>query len=697
MSNNIYSAVYSGVPVYEMMCRGIAVMRRRADSYMNATQILKVAGIDKGKRTKILEREVLIGEHEKVQGGYGKYQGTWIPFDKSRELAERYSVAGFLAPMFDFDGQQNGEGSSEVVLTKEQHAAVERKKVLQSSPLASTSADAPARSPSARLQSKETPSATTKSPLEPKKTKRTAPAITQVTIQRGQAADPQDTSGERHRSALMAIFLNDDPNHIPELLKSQEIPQDFNTELVIDDQGHTALHWAAALAREQVVELLLKRGAHVLRTNYAGETALMRACMVVNNYEQKTFQHLLSSLERSLLVADNNDRTFLHHIALTSAIEGREEAASYYLHCTVKLLSERKNMQGLLDLQDINGNTALNIAARGGSQRLVEQLMEAGASTQLTNHLGIKPEDYDEEDIESEREAELHNFNRPSYDSGPHTPTRVSSPYNLNSVGRLKTPDIMREPSLENLRSPLVPSKRGREIVSAVQKIVDELDSEFSEELEAKQHEINQIQQSLESTATELKESRARLQQYKLERQRLAEAQRALTNLTEAVDAEKESTGLQNISELKDEDIDQELDVIAHTPSFDPSKPESAEAMNGKADSKDLELSIRKLRARITIYQKNENDLVAELEELQKQSGDKESQCKKLIAACCGVPIEKVDSLLHPLIQAIESDPPDLDLSRVAGFMAKIQNHDDKGDLVLKGSQSADNMNEDSD
>jgi regulatory protein SWI6 len=73
----IYSAVYSGVPVFEMNARGIAVMRRRSDSYLNATQILKVAGIEKGKRTKILEREVLIGEHEKVQGGYGKYQGTW--------------------------------------------------------------------------------------------------------------------------------------------------------------------------------------------------------------------------------------------------------------------------------------------------------------------------------------------------------------------------------------------------------------------------------------------------------------------------------------------------------------------------------------------------------------------------------------------------------------------------------------------
>jgi hypothetical protein len=42
---------------------------------MNATQILKVADFDKPQRTRILEREVQIGEHEKIQGGYGKYQG----------------------------------------------------------------------------------------------------------------------------------------------------------------------------------------------------------------------------------------------------------------------------------------------------------------------------------------------------------------------------------------------------------------------------------------------------------------------------------------------------------------------------------------------------------------------------------------------------------------------------------------------
>jgi transcription factor MBP1 len=53
----------------------VAVMRRRSDSWLNATQILKVAGFDKPQRTRVLEREVQKADHEKVQGGYGKYQG----------------------------------------------------------------------------------------------------------------------------------------------------------------------------------------------------------------------------------------------------------------------------------------------------------------------------------------------------------------------------------------------------------------------------------------------------------------------------------------------------------------------------------------------------------------------------------------------------------------------------------------------
>lgn len=61
--------------MYELKIGADSVMRRRHDDWINATHILKIAGLDKPSRTRILEREVQKGTHEKIQGGYGKYQG----------------------------------------------------------------------------------------------------------------------------------------------------------------------------------------------------------------------------------------------------------------------------------------------------------------------------------------------------------------------------------------------------------------------------------------------------------------------------------------------------------------------------------------------------------------------------------------------------------------------------------------------
>ncbi|KAI5357984.1 Putative transcription regulator HTH, APSES-type DNA-binding domain-containing protein [Septoria linicola] len=133
----IYTAVYSNVSVYEMEISGVAVMRRRSDGWLNATQILKVAGVDKGKRTKVLEKEILTGEHEKVQGGYGKYQGTWISYRRGREFCRQYGVEDILRPLLDYDvaadGSQ-GHGAQETP-TKEQAMAAQRKKFYANSSL----------------------------------------------------------------------------------------------------------------------------------------------------------------------------------------------------------------------------------------------------------------------------------------------------------------------------------------------------------------------------------------------------------------------------------------------------------------------------------------------------------------------------------------------------------------------------------
>ncbi|KAJ4174591.1 transcriptional regulator swi6 [Fusarium falciforme] len=132
----IYSASYSGVDVYEMEVNNIAVMRRRNDSWLNATQILKVAGVDKGKRTKILEKEIQTGEHEKVQGGYGKYQGTWITFDRGVQVCRQYGVEELLRPLLTYDMGQDGgvAGRGDFnTPTKEQAMAAQRKRMYNQS------------------------------------------------------------------------------------------------------------------------------------------------------------------------------------------------------------------------------------------------------------------------------------------------------------------------------------------------------------------------------------------------------------------------------------------------------------------------------------------------------------------------------------------------------------------------------------
>jgi regulatory protein SWI6 len=115
-----------------MEVNGVAVMRRRHDGWLNATQILKVAGVDKGKRTKVLEKEILIGEHEKVQGGYGKYQGTWINYHRGREFCRQYGVEQLLIPLLEYDlGSDGGAGIGQhtETPTKEQAMAAQRKRM----------------------------------------------------------------------------------------------------------------------------------------------------------------------------------------------------------------------------------------------------------------------------------------------------------------------------------------------------------------------------------------------------------------------------------------------------------------------------------------------------------------------------------------------------------------------------------------
>lgn len=88
-------ATYAETDVYECYIRGFEsriVMRRTADDWVNITQVFKIAQFSKTQRTKVLEKESNDMRHEKVQGGYGRFQGTWIPLENAKYMVSKYNI-----------------------------------------------------------------------------------------------------------------------------------------------------------------------------------------------------------------------------------------------------------------------------------------------------------------------------------------------------------------------------------------------------------------------------------------------------------------------------------------------------------------------------------------------------------------------------------------------------------------------------
>ncbi|CAG8522275.1 5321_t:CDS:2 [Acaulospora morrowiae] len=497
----IYSAVYSGVPVYEFLVREVAVMRRRPDSYLNATQILKVAGLEKGKRTKIIEKEVLTGEHEKVQGGYGKYQGTWVPYERGKELAEQYGVLELLRPLLEYKPPKHDipYSSSPYTPTKEQAMAAMRRQAARA-----TNSSSQSTSQASALPSTQPHAVTYGNDIE------------NVIVTPSEVSEPLLTAaemdeGERHRNVLMAIFLNEDPNQIPDLLSNPSSPDEIDYDVVIDNHGHTALHWAAALARLQVMELLLERGANVKQLNYEGESALVRAVLVTNNFEAQNFPSVLDLLRETIPLTDKDNRTVFHHISMTSGTKGHSAAAKYYMDCIQQWVAQnvQGNISSILNIQDKNGDTALNIAARVGNSQLVRQLIEMGASKQIENKIGLKAIDFD--------------------------PTERIEFEDLND-GRLDaSTDYYNQPITSNFVNP---RRKSRDVALGIQKLIDDAETEWIEQLRSKDEKLIETRRQCSITSRQLLEAKNAINFYQKQENELIETEEYIEFLEKVLNAE---------------------------------------------------------------------------------------------------------------------------------------------------------------
>ncbi|KAJ3117231.1 transcriptional regulator swi6 [Phlyctochytrium bullatum] len=282
----VYGAIYSGIPVYEMMCRNIAMMRRRSDSYLNATQILKAAGIEKGRRTKILDKEIVTGLHEKIQGGYGKYQGTWIPYERGVALAKQFEIYELIKPLLEMESVLPGK--QDKTPTKEQHLAALKsagKAELKANQKDGTTARSKAQASAAAADDQGASHGMTRRAKRPLTEKGKESHRGSRSDSPSSASTPSDDDDEDYMSSSNEKNLlphrkkakvHDDSVHTGTIASTKNDSQEERHALlkqlldVQDCNGDTALSIAARMGNRAVVERLLEAGADESIPNLAG-------------------------------------------------------------------------------------------------------------------------------------------------------------------------------------------------------------------------------------------------------------------------------------------------------------------------------------------------------------------------------------------------------------------------------------------
>lgn len=202
----------------------------------------------------------------------------------------------------------------------------------------------------------------------------------------------QDAIDRQHlvfADALLDYFMlsaTDQPHVHP--MPPPTFPDTFEIDRPIDDQQHTALHWAAAMGDIGVVRTCLDRGANPGARNKRGETPLIHAVFFTNSYEQEVIGKLVNLLLNTIRDTDNFGATVLHHIVMSTNTHSRRKSARYYLDVVLNKLAEicqPRDFASFLNAQDGHGDTALHVAARHNAKKCIRALQGRGVRGDIPN------------------------------------------------------------------------------------------------------------------------------------------------------------------------------------------------------------------------------------------------------------------------------------------------------------------------
>lgn len=667
--SQIHAATYGGEKFIQLTLKlsqleAIHILRRVQDSYVNINQMLLVLvelkALNNDQVTKFIQNEILENIQYKNIDGYTPevldikdsnkmLNGIWITFDKAIYLSNKFNIYNivkklFLVNVHDFDELPKFEIKLDIKVSESSDQSGKRK-----------SDDDTKESEPDIFQ--ETKQYQTSNPNYP------------FTLPVTSTQDKDNEIINVIKLSFTEIFKSPDLNS----LTFDDIKQKFSkysrqiTDIALDQDGKTALHFASTLAADNLVSTLIKLGLNSpIRGDNNGESPLICSILVTNSMEKGNFNNMLKWLYPGIWLLNSSNWSILHYLGnVANSNQRKLESSQYYLNKILRFILNdpsqgllSKLVNNLVNLQDDKGNTALHLASENNNRWMIDVLIELKADLNLANKLGIKPLDYE---IVKEI-LNLKKLNQITYDDENLYLIKLLQT-NLqflnkkievghNSILNDDFPIKKFKPQQEDTKDDNSTGK----LFTSIRNLLDDTRKEYESILNNKHEQIQLLNQQLFDTTLlttnnkflnkKIHEKLVQLDNLKLQMSNITEKLEALKNV---LPQETPSDKFENKLRF-DADEPFRIDVIYNKLLQDP-----------EGDLNDIKSQVMDdlpdpilLRARINGYKQLNETIEAELNNLNDYN-NLTNKFKKVVSFCTGVDINEVDELLDGLLEAVES------------------------------------------
>lgn len=719
-TSNVNAVIYSGEKCIQLTVtfkdftphKQVIVLRRVQDSYININQLLEVLvalnHLNPEQASKFIQSEIVDNLQYQNPEGYtaefndltshkNKFiKGVWISFDRAVNLATKFDIYEFSKKIFlidvhDFDelpklvdnnqeayedgnidspsdsreGSEDPDknnGSPTKKRKLEDDGDDNEKRLKENKPLAGSVSYKDYK----QLMSTNSNYPFTLSPISVKEKEKDL--INDIKSKFGQVFKKNETM-HLTKKDILAVFKD--------LISSQGDKLINLTDIPLDNEGKTALHFAATLGSINLVSSFINLKLNSpIRGSDTGESPLISTILVTNTMETGKFLELLENwLYPNIFLINSKHWSFLHY--LTNQPPKKLDSGKYYFDKILQFILKsnhhlvyfHKLIKEIINLQDVeSGNTCLHLAAENENKWFIDILIELQADLQIGNKLGVKPIEYDiVKEVVNFKKLGMKNdyFSHDDYYLLELIKTNVEFMSEKLEISNeiLDDEDIIskedKSSDKANENDELTPTNK---LFNSINDLLSNTNKEYENIMNNKKKQINDLNKQLYGTTLITANNKFLHKKINEKFYDLDNLKLQMSNITEKLELLKQELP-------KDENDQPDIESDSNQETFDADEPFRIDGIYNKlmnGESVEVEELVKDgnlvkslpdssiLKARIDSYKQLNEGIESELKHLSDYNV-LTAKFKKVVSFCTGVDINEVDELLDGLLEAVES------------------------------------------